>query len=74
MQSHKYKNPQLCGFAFMVPLGRIELPAHPYHGCVLPLYQCGMCTLYQKTSTIQEKRILSWILYAFLMRLCFFGS
>ena len=25
----------------MVPPGRIELPADPYHGSVLPLYQGG---------------------------------
>ena len=38
----------------MVPHGRIELPAHPYHGCVLPLYQCGMHLLYQNERRRQE--------------------
>lgn len=29
----------------MVPLPRIELGPHPYHGCVLPLYYRGMSYL-----------------------------
>ena len=52
--AQKQKNPLNKGLKSMVPHGRIELPAHPYHGCVLPLYQCGMHLLYQNERRRQE--------------------